>query len=1311
MTGKRSPTRYQQLASTVVFLTLITVTLSVIPNDTEGSNAISERAQVSKDETLWAQKESITRTLIIPPGGRYVARIDETGKLFETMPFPSLSSNVYEALNLTPSWLREDLLLQFNELGNNANTFANIILNANNGGNARYVDELAFSIAHTGTDVLTSSPNIPQLLLENVQYIYGNDAYLPYVEVVDYPDHSTTRYKVNESGSINTYELPKEIYYWYVVEPKLSDDRPGYINPDTGGSASPPTGRFWREYLFHHNDSVYPDDSALDRKYPREMYPPLLKEWLEDVDTLWNATYHVSPRGFNNTGHNNSRPKEYGDHAIERISNWVCKTLPLNNQETGDSERPIQPVRIARHHNGNCGELQDLTAAAARTCLIPVMSTSNSGEDHVWNHFYERGWHFLDNWWSDGGTRTGDFSTQDRDQNGGKNISAVYSFRGDGYTTSVTPLYTPTCDIVVTVTDSAGDPVDGAAVQLHTNFHFSSDVPLESQINAFPTFWNYTDQRGKTRLRVGNVNTYWMKVFGPEGLGMAPAGEEIRRVGASPTVGGEVYNEQISLPSSKPHSDIDGTVAPEIAERTDDFRLDFQFTVEENILKRNARPRYYYEGWREYSGITVFKERFPGGDIDIFVTDSVNYTSYAMGENYGVYFREENEEQLEGSFVTPKRDSWYFVLTNEDCMSTFKKLNFTLNLSSTTVPTIKITSPLDISDLPLGQNISINGSSDCLRNISVVEINIDNKEEWLPATDIPDAHDWNRWSFEWETIGERPGLHILKARVTNEDGRQAYAELMLTLIDVTPPELYIIEPGDNSIYKHGEAITFSGDATDDVGIEELLYRLDNGPEMDIMDELEGSSWEFTLATGYLMEGAHRLSIIALDLEENAVHLLYNFILLEIIPPELEIEDPEDFSLYGPESIIEITGEASDENGIDSLQGRLYKVSDEIHFDDDAFSGLANERKYVYPLNVYYKEMKEKFNITVYAYDLTQGTYCVTIYATDSAGNNATDSIYFVIDTEIPSLNLLSPAQGSIHEGGSAITIGGNAGDNTGIADCTISIPGDYHGAVILDPDSGIWSFTWYTRCLRKPNYNMTVTVSDKAGNIRTKYLVLYLDQMDPEIDMDDIPRYVSSNEFLHINWTVDDDTNITLIRIFLDDEEMKKWDFIHEDNWSYLLDCSGISLGKHDVRVEVTDQVGRIATAEAAIDIKQYIPPKKTEPQEDTDNGILGAGGTFVLIVFIIVIVLLLVLVFGIIFFYKRKKRVGGDTGENEEYGPELGPGDLEALPPLFESPNIIHASDLLRQAEIGSDDPHPSIVSSDKLVRRKKVVRTGSSP
>ena len=111
----------------------------------------------------------------------------------------------------------------------------------------------------------------------------------------------------------------------------------------------------------------------------------------------------------------------------------MAKTLPLNQQECGDNERPTQPVRIASHHNGNCGELQDLLTAAARAALIPCASWLNIAQDHVWNAFYHEDWVHYEQWWSDGGAIIGDFGTHnmDNDYNGGKDISTVWGEQGD----------------------------------------------------------------------------------------------------------------------------------------------------------------------------------------------------------------------------------------------------------------------------------------------------------------------------------------------------------------------------------------------------------------------------------------------------------------------------------------------------------------------------------------------------------------------------------------------------------------------------------------------------------------------------------------------------------------------------------------------------------------------------------------------------------------------------------------------------------------------------------------------------------------
>jgi len=94
----------------------------------------------------------------------------------------------------------------------------------------------------------------PNVLIENVEYLYEIDDYLRYADIIDYEGenyYSTTKYKILEQGVIKEIELPREIYYWYIVHPKLHKETPDYIDPDSGEPSDPPKGVFWRELFFY----------------------------------------------------------------------------------------------------------------------------------------------------------------------------------------------------------------------------------------------------------------------------------------------------------------------------------------------------------------------------------------------------------------------------------------------------------------------------------------------------------------------------------------------------------------------------------------------------------------------------------------------------------------------------------------------------------------------------------------------------------------------------------------------------------------------------------------------------------------------------------------------------------------------------------------------------------------------------------------------------------------------------------------------------------------------------------------------------
>ncbi|UCH89483.1 MAG: hypothetical protein JSV49_02200, partial [Thermoplasmata archaeon] len=377
--------------------------------------------------------------------------------------------------------------------------------------NPLWVDEVAFAIANTAPEVLRRIyADQPQMFLDNAKLIYEIDQYLEYATVKEYNQgtgdyYSTVEYNTIENGIAKTRTIPKDIYYWYIVHPKITEEMPGFVDPESGFIMSPiDGGRFWREYLFYHADESYPPDNSgasgdgID-DYPTDSKPPLLKDLLSGVKYLWNGTSWTAPGG---------RDVKYGSSALIRISNWVGKTLILNQQEVSDDERPTQPVRIAHHHNGNCGELQDLTAAAARTALIPTVGVNLVAEDHVWNEFYENGWHQWDNHWSDSGSHIDKFGMYwyGWGERGG---SGIWMHQGDDDTIDHTYKYIPKeiqSKVIVTVRDRFGFPVDGARVLFGSHWMAERNIEQVDVTFPFPGIWNYTDTQGESEFHLAMQN-------------------------------------------------------------------------------------------------------------------------------------------------------------------------------------------------------------------------------------------------------------------------------------------------------------------------------------------------------------------------------------------------------------------------------------------------------------------------------------------------------------------------------------------------------------------------------------------------------------------------------------------------------------------------------------------------------------------------------------------------------------------------------------------------------------------------------------
>jgi hypothetical protein len=287
-----------------------------------------------------------------------------------------LRASALIALELVPDWIRDDLALSLRRLRDpTQDELAQLIVDLSD---PFLIDEVAFTIAHLSPEVLEDPAFYPELIVENAEWVYRVEPELAYVDIVEHgvpgadPDFwSTTTYRTVLNGQMVDVQIDRDIYYWFVVHPRIEDERPYYIDAwadcSSGGMecpTGPELGMFWREFFWEGAAEECPDGA----------YCPVLSDALSSSDHLWNGL-----AGGDATG------------AIREIVDFMRASDPdagrwLSFGAFG--ERSIQPVRISGLGRGNCGEWSDVTSALSRAALIPNYNVAPSSWDHTWNEFW-----------------------------------------------------------------------------------------------------------------------------------------------------------------------------------------------------------------------------------------------------------------------------------------------------------------------------------------------------------------------------------------------------------------------------------------------------------------------------------------------------------------------------------------------------------------------------------------------------------------------------------------------------------------------------------------------------------------------------------------------------------------------------------------------------------------------------------------------------------------------------------------------------------------------------------------------------------
>lgn len=529
-----------------------------------------------------------------------------------------LTPQAQQSVDLAPEWLQRHLIWKYSFLSESDQDRYGSLLLAHQG--QEYYDELAFTVAYLSWTILVNTYFDETLLVDNAQGVYDTDPFLSYVNVNDYGGtdyYSTTEYYTVVSTDTIWVEIPKEIYYHFVVMPKVSDERP--LNDASVYN------EFWRQYLWDMDDPGYPVFNEVLNENVLVFWDEQLRSWGWSTTPVFDDSLQ----------------------AVEIISKWTRAIIP----DPAVGNRPIQPNIIAHEHNGNCGETQDLLCASARVALIPTACTMDINEDHVWCEIWWDGeWR---GWYVD--TINNPNCAYDYDHGGSKDCSCIWTWRNDGYTWDDAAFYSQTCTFTVTVTDSSAVPVDNAQVLIASEGWQTPTLYLGT--------WGETDSNGQITFELGDNQNYYLRITSALGIFGSAGYEEV----ITNSIPDQNYYFEWSPPDPMPELDLN-----EVSEGSwTKYLIQVNYDLPMDIM--NGRDYYG-------SPLSKYGEPLEDGTADFFIVDSANWDLYQSGEAFDCYELIQGQSTGEVWFYAPHTDDWYLVFSGDrhQGFQTFADAEFTL---------------------------------------------------------------------------------------------------------------------------------------------------------------------------------------------------------------------------------------------------------------------------------------------------------------------------------------------------------------------------------------------------------------------------------------------------------------------------------------------------------------------------------------------------------------------------------------------------------------------------------------------------------